>query len=81
MSFLMLVPNSGWDALRSRISGYGLASDEFPQWDEEREEILPSKCYLSGEVIYHPKEQGKVKFRVNRQWLIRIHAYIERPAQ
>ena len=63
---------SGWDALRSRISGYRLDSDEFPQWDEEREEILPSKCYLSGEVIHHPKVPGKVKFRVNRQLLIRI---------
>jgi len=63
---------SGWAALRSRISRYRLASDEFPQWDEEREEILPSKCYLSGEAIHHPKDPGKIKFRVNRQWLIRI---------
>ena len=62
----------GWDALRSRISRYRLASNEFPQWDEEREEILPSKCYLSGEVIHHPKDPGKIRFRVNRQWLIKI---------
>ncbi|MCJ7646415.1 hypothetical protein MUO65_05890, partial [bacterium] len=63
---------SGWDALRSRISRYRLVSKEFPQWDEEREEILPSKCYLSGEVVHHPKEPGKMEFRVNRQWLVRI---------
>ncbi|MGD0919919.1 MAG: hypothetical protein ABSB22_26065 [Thermodesulfobacteriota bacterium] len=62
----------GWDSLRSRISRYHLASNEFPQWDEEREEILPSKCYLSGEVIHHPKDPGKIEFRVNRQWLIKI---------
>jgi hypothetical protein len=61
-----------WDALRSKISGYRLASDEFLQWDDEREEILSSKCYLSGEVIHHPKDPAKIKFRVNRQWLIKI---------
>jgi len=62
---------SGWDALRSRISGYRLASNEFPQWDEEREEILPSKCYLSGEVI-RARDPAKTRFRVNRQWMIKI---------
>jgi hypothetical protein len=63
---------SGLDALRSRISRYRLVSNEFPHWDEEREEILPTKCYFSGEVIHHPKDPGKIKSRVNRQWLIKI---------